>query len=80
MDKPIIVTSTVAPIELATEKLSKNMNCVVSSFEKYINSELSLVYWNMVNISKQIYSEDEFYLDDTICNGDIRSLRNVSLP
>lgn len=79
MDEPIVVTSTVAPIELAAEKLSENLICVVSSFKKFTNNNLSLVYWNMVDISKQI-DKNELYLEDTICDGRILSLQDVSYP
>lgn len=79
MDKPIIATSIVAPVELATKELSKNINCVISSFEKYINNELSIIYWNMVNVSTHIYSQGDFYLEDIICDKGIWPLQNVSL-
>jgi len=80
MEKPII-TTIVAPIELATEdKLSNNTKCVVTSFQKQSNNDLSLIYWNVGNISKQPYDKSEWYLEDTICHSQIwNSLQNVSL-
>lgn len=79
MDKPIIVTNTVAPIELATEDLTKNMKCVVNSFQKHSNSDLTPIYWTGVNISKQTYDKVEWYLEDTICNTQKIIQWNVSL-
>lgn len=79
MNKPIIVTDTITPIELATEDLSKNMKCVLSGFQTYSNDELSLIYWTKVNISKQTYDKREWFLEDTICHKQILwSLHNVS--
>lgn len=83
LNKPVVVTNTLAPIGLAKVKknLSKtNMSCVVSGFQKSSNEELSMFYWNAVNVSKQEYHKTEWYLNDTICHGKtIWSLINVSL-
>lgn len=81
MEKSIIVTNMVAPIELATEnQLSNNTECVVTSFQKQSNNDLSLIYWNVVNILKQPHDKSEWYLEDTICHSQIwNSLQNVSL-
>jgi len=80
MEKAIIAT-IVAPIELAAEdKLSNNTECVVTSFQKQSNNDLSLIYWNAANISKQPYDKGDWYLEDTICHSQIwNSLQNVSL-
>ena len=81
MENSINVTSLVTPIELAAEdQLLNNMECIVTSFQKQSNDDLSLMYWNVVNISKQSYGKSEWYLEDTICHLQIRnSLQNVSL-
>jgi len=81
MENSIIATSMTAPIELATEdRLSNNTECVVTSFQKQSNNDLSLAYWNVVNILKQPYDKSEWYLEDTICHSQIwNSLQNVSL-
>lgn len=80
MDKPIIVTGAVAPIELATEDLSENTKCVVHSFQKHSNNDLTLVYWNTVNVSKiEWYNNNEWYiLKDTFCHEKIWSSQHVS--
>lgn len=80
MEKSIMATIG-APIELATEdKLSSNTECVVTSFQKQSNNDLPIIYWNVVNISKQPYNKGEWYLEDTICHSQIwNSLQNVSL-
>lgn len=76
-----IIATIIAPIELATEdKLSNNTECVVTKFQKQSNNDLSLIYWNVVNVSKQSYDKSEWYLEDTICHSQIwNSLQNVSL-
>lgn len=80
MDRPVVVTSTVAPIELATGNLSENIKCVVNSFQKHSNHELTLVYWSMVNISKnEEYDNNEWYiLKDIFCHKRIWPLQHVS--
>lgn len=80
MDTPVIVTSTVAPIELATEYLSENIKCVVNSFQKYSNNDLTLVYWNMVNVSEiEWFNNSEWYIiNDTFCHEKIWSSPHVS--
>lgn len=81
MEKSIIPSSMVAPIELVDEdQLSNNTECVVPSFQKQSNNELQLIYWNVVNIAKQTYDKSEWYLEDTICHSQIwDSLQNVSI-
>lgn len=80
MDTPITVTSTVAPIELATKDLSENIKCVVNSFQKHSDNDLTLVYWNMVNISKiEWFDNNEWYiLKDIFCQDKVWSLHHVS--
>lgn len=81
MDKPIIIMDTVTPIELAAKDLSKDMKCVVNSFQKNLNENVSFIYWTNINISKQTYDKSEFYLEDKICHEHILwSLHNVSIP
>lgn len=69
----------VTPIKLATEDLSNNTECVVTSLQKQLNNDLSFIYWNVVNILKQKYDKSEWYLEDTICHSQIWNLlQNVS--
>lgn len=79
MDEPIVITNTIAPIELATEDLTKDMKCIVNSLQKYLNYDLTPIYWNNVNISKQANDKVEWYLEDTICHTQKIIRRNVSL-
>lgn len=79
MDIPIIVTNTIAPIELATEDLTNNMKCIVNSLQKHLNNNLTPIYWNNVKISKQMHNKVEWYLEDTICHTQKFIRRNVSL-
>ncbi|XP_025208382.1 flocculation protein FLO11-like isoform X2 [Melanaphis sacchari] len=75
MEKYIITDSMmVTSIELATEELSNNTKCVVISLQKQSKNDLSLIYWNVVNILKQEYDKSEYYLEDTICHSQIWNL------
>lgn len=80
MKKSATAFSMIAPIELATEDLLNDTECVVTSSQKQSNDDLSLIYWNVVNISKQTYEKSDWYLEDTICHSQIwYLLHNVSL-
>lgn len=79
MDKPIVVTNMIAPIELASEDLTNNTKCIVNGLQKHLNNNLTPTYWNNVNISKQTDDKIEWYLEDTICHTQKFLRRNVSL-
>jgi len=78
MNEPIVVSKTLTPIKLATEDLSENMKCVISSFSRNSDEDFALIYWKMVNISKHKSNNNKWYLKDTICHGKIQYLQNVS--
>jgi len=76
----MITNSMVTPIKLATGDLSNNTECVVTSLQKQSSNDLSLIYWDVVNILKQKFDKSEWYLEDTICHSQLWNLlQNVSL-
>lgn len=79
MDRPVTADDTVAPIEMASDDLSKDTECVVSGIEKRPDSRAALIYWNEVNVSEQAHDKSEWHLQDTLCHSDALSTRSVSI-
>lgn len=83
LNEPIVITNTLTPIglaQVAEDTSITNMSCVVSGFQKSSNEELSMFYWNVINVSKQGNDKAEWYLNDTICHEKtIWSFSNVSV-
>ncbi|KAF0763719.1 mucin-5AC-like, partial [Aphis craccivora] len=74
IEKSMITNSMVTPIKLATGDLSNNTECVVTSLQKQSSNDLSLIYWDVVNILKQKFDKSEWYLEDTICHSQLWNL------
>lgn len=79
MDELVVITSTVAPVELATADLSQIMYCSINSFQNDPKDVSTIVQWNMVNISKRMDYENKWYLEDTICHNNIPFSQEVSI-